>query len=98
MSSRQGACRPRWTANSCAITCEPLGGSSSTGAAARKRTTAAGAVSGATSTQSTSAVGSSYFLFNATSDYFNSMQCSIPKASGAGANQQSGVNGVLWLN
>ncbi|HWJ05297.1 MAG TPA: hypothetical protein VNS57_05850 [Steroidobacteraceae bacterium] len=55
-------------------------------------------LSGATSTQSTNAVGSSYFQFNATTDYFNSVQCSIPKASGAGANQQSGVNGILWLN
>jgi|GEM_PF-4666991 hypothetical protein len=55
-------------------------------------------LSGATSTQSTNAVGSSYFLFNATTDYFNSVQCSIPKANGAGANQQSGVNGILWLN
>jgi hypothetical protein len=55
-------------------------------------------LSGATSTQSTSAVGSSYFVFNATTDYFNSVQCSIPKAAGAGPTQQSGVNGILWLN
>lgn len=54
-------------------------------------------LSGATSTQNSNALGSSSFVFGITTNYFNSVQCSIPKANGAGANAQSGVNGVLYI-
>ena len=55
-------------------------------------------LSGATSSQSTNVVGTGQFNFNATTDFFNSVQCSIPKANGANANQQNGVNGIIWAN
>jgi len=55
-------------------------------------------LSGATSSQSVSTAGSSNLFFNATADYFNSVQCSIPKAGGTAGNTQNGVNGVLWQN
>ena len=52
-------------------------------------------LSGASNSQSTTFNGTNSFQFNVTSDYFNSLQCTIPRNNGSG---QNAVNGVLWVN
>jgi hypothetical protein len=53
-------------------------------------------LSGASSTQNTTAVGAGFFQFNGvTADFFNSAQCTIPRNNGNG---QNSVNGVFWAN
>ena len=52
-------------------------------------------LSGATSSQNSTFNGTSSFQFNVLTDYFNSVQCTIPRNNGSG---QNAVNGVLYVN
>lgn len=55
-------------------------------------------LSGSTSSKSTTYNGSSSLYFSGSTDYFNSVQCSIPKATGTTGPVQNAVNGVTWYN